>query len=517
MKVKKRAVKIPAQLTYKKRINYYLSSWIANFGVVPLLLFAAFLFFPEETFFLALLFFVTRVFETISKLRNFFNIQLKTGVNLLTSMLDVNKSISPCILLLLLSHSAKAAPHNGSDDKSKTIIMARGSHKEIEAANLKNYAIGNKEVLNIKLLKKRKQLIIQGKKLGFSEVIVWKKNNGKTSKVVYKIYILSKREHFKIANISESLNEIGVTTKITGKLLKIEKDLETISQYESFLVLYRKTPEIFHLKSHLSKSLRNEIIGEIYFLLLSNNIQNLRCESQKVKIICYHDITTPIPDYLQKHLVKKYWVNFIPMVNNENSNFSIKLKIIQIEKLDGKEFSLGLSSINTNITEIFQSDLRSFLSKNPILINNQNLQISTVAEPQTLISANGEATLQMGASIPYEYGDKDENKKMWKFAGLKVELNLKKELGKLKLQYKTEFTKPENQTVSGNKESSTISVIPKTPIKIFEIGYKTNAKLKEKLPLLSRIPLLGKLFVSKNNKDNYKKVEGFLYLEEKVL
>src|SRR5690606_32260062 len=142
----------------------------------PLFLFAAFLFAPEAFFLFLRRVSVIAVLEAINIsqwITNYFlNLKL---LNLARSLLFVKA--------LLLFPIASFAQNHQTD-----IIVAKGEQKELSFTHLKKLSVGNSDVISHKLIKNK--LLIKGKKIGFSDLIVWE-----NSPIKFNIYVLSKQKY----------------------------------------------------------------------------------------------------------------------------------------------------------------------------------------------------------------------------------------------------------------------------------------------------------------------------------
>jgi Flp pilus assembly secretin CpaC len=136
-------------------------SWIANFGVVPLLRLAAFLLAPIALCFALRRFSVTAVLEAMaisqSKIRD------------LVKMKHLNVAITLIFVkAFLLLPVAAFAQMRASD-----IILSKGEQKELSFPGLKNFSVGNAEIISYKFMPKSGKLLVKGKSVGFTDLIVW--------------------------------------------------------------------------------------------------------------------------------------------------------------------------------------------------------------------------------------------------------------------------------------------------------------------------------------------------------
>ena len=160
------------------------------------------------------------------------------------------------------------------------------------------------------------------------------------------------------------------------------------------------------------------------------------------------------------------------------------------------------------------------IKNNRILLSKRKLNLSTLAEPQTIVRLNSSAIIKIGSEIPIKSvttssGEKTEST-LWKFVGLQLTLGLKRVGNRLQLDYKTEFGQKASQSgeISGSGESSSTFVKMGVATQLFQVGLRSNGQDIASLPWLGAIPILGHLFQSKSKHINYKQVTGILVVEK---
>ena len=475
--------------------NYYLFSWIANLGVVPLLRSFAFLAAPPFLVLRSLLVQVALVRETIFFLLNRF-----------LDLLPLSKqSVKILLLLPIICLSAEGPEiHN--------LILSHGEHQLIQEKQVKKFTLSNHDVVSHKFSPSSHSFLIKGKKLGFAELIVWRQKQ----RAIYRIYVMSKQKHLKILHLAQSVRSIGLDSSFAGPIIAISGTLNDFNSYLFIKNLIKNNTEHLHVRGELSAQLRNQLIGEVYKLLFEEYVDNIRCFSSYFNLYCQYPDSNPPSDNLKKYLEEHYYVQFISIKDQINfQNFRLKMKLVQLEQLSGQEINLGLAQLSGSLGELFDDGLEGLLAKNQIILANKKIDISTLAQPEIIMRTEIPAQVQIGAEIPYSQSNAQMISTEWKFAGLKIDLALKKVGKSLQLTYQTEFTRPEGDgNIVGNKESSSAMINLNTPIEIFQIAFKTIGKEVNSMPLLGSIPILGELFKSKSDQINYKKISGIILLEQ---
>jgi hypothetical protein len=475
-------------------------SWIANLGVVPLLRFAAFLFAPIALCFALRRFSVTAVLEAINissrKKHILSNLEL---LNVTTSVLFVK--------VFLLLPNASMASIGPSD-----VILAKGEQREIALNGLKNYSVGNPEVISYKFIPKSGKLLLKGKKVGFTDLIIW----NESGKEVLSIYVLSKQKFLKTFQLADALKNLNLTIDIKGPIMTASGTLSDFGDYLYLQKIKGQFQNQVFFKIGLDQRLRNHIIAQIYKKLYTNGFSTVSCQSDWMDILCFYEGTHN--EALLKQLSSLYSVSFVQQDSRlKHRNYRLKLKLIQMEQLEGKEIHIGLDKLNASVKDLFDFGLRKLIDDNSVFLAQTRTDLSSLAEPDLVANLNTPQTIEIGSQIPFQnIGLKGATVIApldWKFAGLRIKTKISESYGKLLLEYETEFSRPIDQSISGSKERSSALLDIGVPLKIFQIGYQTTTKGRQGIPVISDIPILKHLFESKSDQKTYKQIYGYVVLE----
>jgi hypothetical protein len=511
------------------RIYYFLSVWIANLGVVPLFLFSAFLFAPIFFFLFALLFSVTLVLETIypllkiakkstsTFLKAYFSLSLpeKSSPQFLLHKRVYVKEFAYLVLTLhvfLASYGLKSYALAQSP-LPNIVILAKGEHKELKLNALKSFSVGNAEVLAHHYNESTQLFLIRGKALGRSEIMLWF-NDGSSKKI--EVEVVSKDQQKKQYQLKIRLNKLGLNLQSKNLSGNID-NLEDYLHFQSLLQDYNKQNWV--LTGSLSTGLKKEILQKAYQAFFNHFIDEASCEERAMQIFCFYPSSYKIEKALEEYLKNDLGVKLSKTsAQHRRKNYRIKLKLIQFETSNGRDISFGLDRINVALNDVINNGARALVGENKINIGQQEVFMSTLAEPEALIHFGGEATIQVGGEIPYNSAKELLNNLSlteWKFAGLKLKIRHSFEDGLHFIKYETEFTRPNGDgAISGSKESSSLIIHENHTQRIFQIGYQTQGNGESSLPYLSQIPVLGALFKSRNNQSSYKYITGMLTFSE---
>lgn len=474
--------------------------WTANFGVVPLFLFAAFLLAPDALFLALRRFSVTAVLDAIWFSRDKFRLYI--GLKLL----NVATSLFFVKIFLLGLPAAFAA------EGPKDIVLAKGEQKEIELKNLKNFSIGNPEVISHRYLPKMGKLLVKGKKVGFTDVIIWTANGKET----FGLYVLSKQKFLKTFQLADALKNLNLEIDIKGPVMTASGVLSDFSDYLYLQKIKGQFQDQVFFKISLDPKLRNHVVGQIYKKLYANGFSSVTCQVDWLDILCFYEGTQN--DGLLKQLSSFYRVTFIQQDSRlKHKNYRLKLKLIQLEQMDGREIHLGMDSLQARIGDLFDFGIRKLVEENQVFLQKSHLDLSTLAEPELVVNLSTPQLIEIGSQIPYQNIAQQGSSVIapidWRFAGLKIKTKITESFGKLLLEYESEFSRPVGQAINGSKEVSSALLEVGVPLKIFQIGFQTTAKDRKGIPLLSEIPILKHLFESKSDQATYKQIYGYVVLE----
>lgn len=483
-------------------MNYL--AWTANLGVVPLFLLAAFLLAPDLRALAFLLFSVTAVLDAILS-------SYITGIKFLVTKTDnlSSRLLSVKIFLVIIVFLPCTI-------LAEDLILAKGEQKELTFEHLKKYSVGNPDVLSYKFFPKNQKILLKGKKVGFSDLVVWL---GKEKKE-YKIYVLSKKKHLQTYQLAEALKPLDLTVHIQGPVIMVEGEIQTLEDYLYIHKLRKKHGDQVFFRATINPKLRNHIIGLVYHKLFAAGASQVSCRPQFSEIVCDYSSEEADQNFF-KEIEKRYAVSFVSKRSQWlQKNYRLKMKLIQVERIDGREISTGLDQIDISMKDLFNSGLSKIVDENRLKLRDTHLDLSTLAEPDLMINLGHPQLIEIGSQIPYQNINTQGTNIIapidWRFAGLRIKTEIKEAFGKILVKYETEFSRPVANSISGSKEVSTVLVHPDEMVKIFQIGFQTEGEQDQSIPLLNQIPILKELFKSKTSEKTYKHINGYLVLEEVI-
>ena len=481
------------------------SKWIANFGVVPLFLFLAFLLTPMFFLLRALLFFVTRVLETMAYLYLF-----------IMEMTTYNKirGIVKTIFVLHLPFYVFSAPLSGESN----INMRRHQVKFINLDINESYLIEPPNFLNSKLKPKENKLMIQARKLGTGWIILVNKKTDE-SRMIKVLVQGQKKAQSKLQKIQKNLKKFGIQFHMQMSHLILKGVISNLKQFRYLEHLSRTKTQINTKEVTLSLNLKNKLISNIYQFLKKLNISEYKCYLENVHFLCHINNSLNIDPQLITQFYPRPLFKFIHRNKSIRfENFKVKSKIILSENIDGKEVGSGFSSLGISYQDLFDKNFSSLLEENFISLSQKSLKVSTLAQPSFYLVPGRPHHYKLGSDVAFEFPFSNDpqgrGETRWRFAGLELTISLEKNNNKYRLDYKNALTTfGEGRSVEGSRSKGSVYLRPGDIIKIFTIDFKSSLKNKKNLPYLSSVPILGEIFGSTQKISTYKKIEAFIKLE----
>jgi hypothetical protein len=479
--------------------NYFFSTWIANLGVVPLFSLAFFLTLPVALVLFFLMILVCFVLEPI-----------------LYSLINYNnkffrfKYVS-FIVTLVKALTIYCALQNQTFAKTyEDIFLAKGEQYELGAKSLKSFSVGNKEVLKYKFRPGKKTILIRGKSMGFSDLVVWNKDNSKTQ---YHFYVTSKKEQLKKMEVISSLKKTHLSVLSSGSLTHITGTVKTFSGYFSIKYIQSHKDKNIIIDVELDLLLRNEIYSEIYQELLLQGAGHISCKTLSIDISCSYQSSSVL--YSLKHFSEKYKINFLNIEAEKNlKNFDLDFIIVVLESGNQLNKSSGFDKIETDLASVIREG-NGQLNSESIFLKEQNIKAKIIARPRIRSTLDNHFNIKLGSEIPFKSQKKDELFTEWKFSGLKISGKLNLQHGKLAITYHSELSTPVQDSISGPSGKSTIMVSLDKAIPLFSIKMDSDKNFEQGIPLLKEIPFLKNLFQTSQASTQNKTVLCFLTVKQK--
>ncbi|HAZ14253.1 MAG: hypothetical protein A2X86_18680 [Bdellovibrionales bacterium GWA2_49_15] len=514
----------------KIKIDYFVS-WIANFGVVPLFRSILLRLFPLALFFLRRISSVCFVLEGMKFLLSLVIFQKETLLP------GPEQKVKIFLILLQLGLAIPAFSNDQSPVSPNdllvselpptTILLGLGEHRQLILPKLERFSVSNKDCLSYKFGKfgqKKGELWILAKKTGFSE-IVGQDNKGLTYKL--QVYILSKRDQLKLQEVAQSAELAGWKTSWVGHNLSINGKIRNFNDYLLAHQISVSIKERGLLNLSFEDEVAKDIIVSIYRALFENWVDYFRCTYAGMSIECSISESNPPSASLLKTLSDKYLVQFRPVADSAfKKNYRAKLRFFQLTRADGQYFDVGMENLTTSLGSLFNRNaLKQLIRQNDVLLQNENVELGLLAEPEVTFQLGDEIEIKLGDEIPYQtYNTEEKSTSLeWKFSGLQFRFKLLKVGEKFQMHYLVSYNRSnENGSSAGpsslqqSKEEASLFVDSKKPTQLFQVGMIALDHKKRGIPGLSSIPLLGRAFREEGKSQVFKRVSALFMLEEEL-
>lgn len=477
-------------------MNYssFLSSlWIANLGVVPLFLFSAFLVLPW------LFFLFLRI------IRNFF---VNEPINTTSKYYFKFIRISFLILCVLFVKDNSLA---GNAAGNKVLLLARGQQKELKLnAKLKKYSIGNKEILSLKVLSKQK-ILIKGRKMGFTDIKIWTQNGQE----LYSFYVLSKYDHLKKQQFIEILDHYQLKIKPIGKKVLLEGEIKNLAQYQKIIEIISQSPSNFVVDVQLTPELSSKIKGLVYRDLFAAGSFEHQCHFKNIQLWCHYPEQTINKD-IQTFLSKKFNVQFHSIgKKNRSKNYQAVLFLISNSSSLTDQWQLGVSPLNSTVKDVWlNKNYQTLVDKNSVSANSENSKGKILVKQEFIFKADKKVIYELGAEIPYQQSNGFNTTTQWRFAGLKIELELTWKKNRPSIAYAITLNQPQQETIAGSKEVGELYIPFDQSVKLFKLSYTNSTDSISGLPIVSKVPILKQLFGSNANQNMSNQIMAILAIKE---
>lgn len=514
-----------------KKLNYFsaLSGWIANLGVVPLLLLRAFLLLPIFDFLLALLFLVTRVLETITQLlsvsnnlppfktcdlmevtkratrcprHKFINLQVLRPYHFLVKALVVS------IYLILQTHSATAKSNTKYQRVSGDITLAKGELKRLTTGGVSRFSVGNKEVLKVKVV--GQDLLLKGQSIGHSDLLLWPKRKDHqaagSSPLRYSVFVVRKSTQLKLMQLAQGLTELGLKVKAVGSRLQLSGQLKTMADYKELTFHRASLKEKIKISEvTLHPELKRKVYAHFLIKVSQYNLTELNCRPLGLYINC--KASQSLIEKL-KALEEQFLISWeSPELIDATKQYQVSLILQQYENASGQAFNFGLSKVEGKLESLLFSNPLALIQDNAVLLKEEDFRSQTLAHPMIKTRLNNPVKIRIGQRIPFlQSVTNGVATQQWRFAGLALDLTLNPYSERLKVNYKTNLSRPQDGGIAENRQESTLLIPLDQTVILFDIGFKVNQTDLSQIPFLSQVPLFGTLFKGQSRNSSYKKV-----------
>jgi len=424
----------------------------------------------------------------------------------------IKKPLSLSLLLLLLLQNPSLALEAPSPP-IEWIPIQKGEQYRIKLPSLTRYSVGDKTIISARYLTKGNELLIKGKSVGTSDLIVWTKKMTKTytfevSKRNKEIF-LPPQVLFKMLQGLE-----GIHTETVGKELLIKGEIHSTQDAQKIGDFLKLTGPRSRLLAKPSRLALQTAQLEINAKLKRAGLWNLSISQEGDTLLLEGDITSQLELERANSLSREVWPfikNTLKVVLNKESLIHVQIFLVEVNKSKFHELGLSWDKNIPNILSINSGSFSGSFSMSSLLkqISSEG-DARMIAHPEIALLGKTEAQIFAGGKIPLKLTSAEHSEVEWKEFGLKIKL---KSLGvsgrRLRMNVQSEMSSLDwSKQIEGipaileSSVSSTLDFTSGKPIFLSGLIKSEQAKNTEGLPFLGSIPILGVLFSSKNFRES---------------
>lgn len=416
------------------------------------------------------------------------------------------------MLLVVKGISLIAAPSYSlaAEIEAKEVFLGRGEQIELQLPELKSFSIGNKEVIKHHFRSAKKTIIIKGRSIGFSDMVVWKTNK---EKITYRFYVTSKKEQLKKMERLQALKDTNLKVQVSGELTFVEGEILTIREYFIVKSLQKQNAKDLAFNLTIAESLRNSIYKAVYSSFLSEGAEYISCSTLGFNINCEFISGSDKNTESEKNLAEKYDIIFKNLFNKKLSeNYHLKFSFYTMEARSSQDLSSGLDKIQANLAMLNEKS-SLVLQTEDIFAQEQDISSKFTSTQSLKIIIGDPFNLRIGSEVPFRTKVEDEVITQWRFSGLQIKGKLKVKNENIFLTYESELSTPTDEGISGPFGKSTISLGDLSPQVLFSLRLNGENQQNQGIPLFKNIPILKNLFQTETSSLQHKMVICILEIE----
>lgn len=388
-----------------------------------------------------------------------------------------------------------------------SLILLQGEQRLLRLPGLARYSLGS-SVIRALPFQGRDALLIKGVTPGVGDLWVWKKD-GTTE---HRTLRVEKPGHAAAPALDRALGELQETEVLmTGAGVILRGEIQSLRESARIAGLLRTFPKEIHDETELSPHLLDEGHRQIQaWLDQSRNPFGLRLERLGSTLW----LRGAIPHPLEKQAVERKVRALFPRIELDLSSLpdaspTVHFRVFLLEMRKNRMTSLGLSwpPLQANAFRVTAWDVQSALQLDVAL---QALEaegtVRILSNPELVVRAPGEAELFAGGELPIRNQSARSSNVQWRPYGLTLKLQVTHVAGeKVRLDILTEVSHLDENIsmdsvpgLQSNRMKTQVDARFGTPLLLSGLLQQGVREQARGLPLLSRIPILGKLFGSED-------------------
>lgn len=400
-------------------------------------------------------------------------------------------------------------------DDQETLILAKGEQLELAFDQIKQFSIGNKEILSSKNAQQGKSLFIKGKSIGYTDLIVWTKQK----KIQYQVYVISKKNHLEHAKILEVFRPPQWQVTFEGNGIALKGELNALNQWQVLQELKLQKINLSLQDVSLEKFLKRDIIRDTYQKISDLGVSDFRCDIKEIpelECIGKNNLNAADLKILLSKIPYLKWSKFKQLTAPRN--IRAKIKLLSFDLSQGEDWQKGFGFLQGQLQQIFEGAFWSMIKLNSVHFQKYWNKVQVLAEPEFSLLPDSVASFSVGSEIPYwsKSPDLAQQQIAWKFAGLKVDLKIitATNLDQVKVEYHTSLTTPVGEQIQGHDQKAELLIRKSENTILFDINYQSISNAEQSMPFWKKIPILYDLFADKAGHQSQKKITAIINLSD---
>jgi Flp pilus assembly secretin CpaC len=334
-------------------------------------------------------------------------------------------------------------------------------------------------------------------------------------KIPVRVRVRPRQTHESVESPEAVLRKMpGIQLQRWGKKLLIQGEILSLQDYKKVLLLLSQFPSSLLVLATAAPGIKMSLVESAKAGLQKKGLQTVQLSNAGNRFFIEGSVGSP-EDVIAAFEVAR---TFIPNVENHLAipirvDPTVVLRLFILELSRHAHEQLGLSwPASVPKAALVQPGLTLFspLWTATLKHLSQNGWAKVLAEPVLSVKSRASAELSAGGEIPIRVLTAFENKVLWKYYGLKVNIHVEGIAGKtIRLKVRTESSHLDEATASegipgirSTKLSTEIDAAEGRPILLTGLFQSSIAKDVEKVPLIGSLPLIGELFKSRRFREH---------------
>lgn len=406
-----------------------------------------------------------------------------------------------CFLQTLFATSSQA---NGA-----LVVLAIGEQTSVKISRGARFSVGNKAVLSVRATTLREgeyALLIKAKAQGYSDILVFEQNR----KQRLKFRVVTKRAQGKTAHIQDLLkNPSSVRVMPNGSQQIIVGENLQADDFTTLQKISASSKNKVTSRLSISAKARDELQRKIRWNLVLANLPHIAVEAIGSQIWLTGDANSQKEKQKALAIAREIFPSVEDQIESpfdQQKKLSIRLRILEVMKqgthdigMKWNNFIPGLIDIQKQLTKANYS----FTAGLNFLMRNGYVRV--LSEPEVRLNTKGKSNLSVGGEIPIVTKTRRSRSVTWKKFGMQFDVEALGEANKVfRLKIKVGVSSLDfSQALDGlpaikfNQLDTIVDLQDGQSIFLSGLMQKNRSESVDKVPLLADIPLLGKLFQSK--------------------